>query len=96
MIRNETFQEGVCIEAEVIDLDAGTVTFEVDGKAVESRRLTDDEKARYAPTPPPAEDRIAALEAQNADLLAKLAAATTLAAVRKAATDVTATMLRER
>lgn len=77
MIRNEVFDTmGWCVEAEVIDLDAGTVTFERDGKVVESRPMTADEVARFAPPPP---DPLAAL-------LADLAKATTLAQVRAAAT----------
>lgn len=85
MIRNESFVNGVCVEAEVIDLDAGTVTFEREGKVVESRPLTSDEAAWYAPQPPSDADRIAALEATNAALLAALAKATTVAQVRAAA-----------
>lgn len=78
MIRNESFVNGVCVEAEVIDLDAGTVTFERDGKVVESRPLTPDEATRFAPPPPSADERLEVL----VDALAK---ATTLAQVRAAA-----------
>lgn len=87
MIRNESFVNGVCVEAEVIDLDAGTVTIERDGKTVGSRPITAEEAAWFAPTPPEATDseRVAALEAQNAALLAALATATTLAQIRAAA-----------
>lgn len=85
MIRNEVFDgSGVCVEAEVIDLAAGTVTLERDGKAVEARPLTAEEVEVYTPQPSP-DDRIAALEATNAALLADLAQAATLAAVRAAA-----------
>lgn len=81
MIRNERFEHGVCVEAEVIDLDAGTVTIEKNGKVVESRQLTAEEAARFAPPPPSADERLA-------DLLAALSKATTLAQIRAAATDL--------
>lgn len=80
MIRNERFEDGVCVEAEIIDLDAGTVAYEVDGKVVESRQLTPDEAAQFAPPPPSAEERLA-------DLLTDLSKATTLAQVRAAAVN---------
>ncbi len=81
MIRNETFRDGVCVEAEVIDLNAGTVTFEVDGKAVETRPLTPDEAAVFSPPQPSADERLAAL-------LAALAKATTLAQIRAAVAEL--------
>lgn len=78
MIRNEVFDtSGNCVEAEVIDLAAGTVTFEVDGKVVRSRPLTADEVAAYTP-PEPAPDPLATL-------LADLAKATSVAQIRAAA-----------
>lgn len=76
MIRNERFEHGVCVEAEVIDLDAGTVTIEKNGKVSGTRPLTADEAARHAP---PVLDPLATL-------IADLSKATTLAAVRAAAT----------
>lgn len=85
MIRNEVFADGVCVEAEVVDLAAGTVSIEVGGKVVETRPVTEEEIARYAPPAPPLDDRLAALEATNAELLDALAKATTLAQVRAAA-----------
>jgi hypothetical protein len=51
MIRNETFQDGICIRAEIIDLDAGTFALEVEGVVVESRPLTVDERQQYAKPP---------------------------------------------
>jgi hypothetical protein len=51
MIRNETFQDGACIYAEVIDLDAGTFTVEDHGEVVESRPLTLAERRQYGPQP---------------------------------------------
>jgi hypothetical protein len=78
MIRNEVFDtSGKCLEAETIDLAAGTVTFEVDGKVVRSRPLTDAEVAAYTP-PEQAPDPLSTL-------LADLAKATTVAQIRAAA-----------
>jgi hypothetical protein len=50
-MRNETFRDGICIRAEIIDLDAGVYTLEVDGEIVESRSLTADEIRMYGPQP---------------------------------------------
>jgi hypothetical protein len=61
MIRNETFQNGICIEAEIIDLDAGTFQHEVDGVIVESRPLTLDEVRQYGPQPLDATGSLATL-----------------------------------
>jgi hypothetical protein len=51
MIRNETFQNGICVEADIIDLDAGTFQHEVEGVIVESRLLTIEERIQYGPQP---------------------------------------------
>ena len=51
MIRNETFQNGICIEADIIDLDAGTFEHEVKGVIVESRPLILSERQQYGPKP---------------------------------------------
>ena len=51
MIRNETFRDGVCVEADIIDLDAGTFQHEVEGVVVESRPLTAEERRQYGPQP---------------------------------------------
>ena len=52
MIRNETFQNGICIQAEVIDLEAGTYAFEKDGVIIEGPRpMTVDEVRQYGPQP---------------------------------------------
>lgn len=63
MIRNELFNSaGVCLSAEIIDLAAGTISFETNGTVTSSRPLTADEIARYtppAPVPTP-EERLAA------------------------------------
>jgi hypothetical protein len=61
MIRNETFQNGICIEAEIIDLDAGTFQHEVEGVIVESRPLTLDEVRQYGPQPLDATGSLATL-----------------------------------
>jgi hypothetical protein len=54
MIRNELFNgQGVCLSAEVIDLNAGTIAFEELGVVKSTRALTADEVARYTPTAPP-------------------------------------------
>jgi hypothetical protein len=51
-MRNETFCDGICIRAEIIDLDAGTYTLEVEGQVVEGPRpLTVDERQQYAKPP---------------------------------------------
>ena len=53
MIRNELFNgQGVCLSAEVIDLDAGTISFEDKGVIKSTRALTADEVARYTPPVP--------------------------------------------
>lgn len=70
---------------EVAWFDDGTVQVFESGVLVESRRQTEVEAARFTPVPQTDTDRLAALEAQNADLLAALAKATTLAQVRAAA-----------
>jgi hypothetical protein len=52
MIRNETFiPDGTCVFAEVVDLDAGTVTVEEYGVVVSVRDLTVEERRRYGPQP---------------------------------------------
>jgi hypothetical protein len=50
-MRHETFQDGTCIHAEVIDLDAGTFTVEDHGEVVSTRALTLDERRAYGPQP---------------------------------------------
>jgi hypothetical protein len=51
MMRNETYKDGLCISAQVIDLDAGTMTIEDHGQVVDVRPLTDDERRMYGPQP---------------------------------------------
>ena len=76
MIRNESFSGGVCIAAEVVDLDAGTVTVERDGQVVESRPLTAAELDVYVNQPKAEanrtaiEDKAAAALTANATFLA--------------------------
>ena len=73
------------VARQVAWLDDGTVEFYEHGELVESRQQTEVEAARFAPDPQTDVDRLAALEAQNAALVAALAKATTLAQVRAAA-----------
>jgi hypothetical protein len=63
MIRNETFLNGVCIYAEVIDLDGGTLTVEDHGVVMSSRPLSDEEAAQYAPQPDARASALAKLQA---------------------------------
>jgi hypothetical protein len=51
MIRNESFANGICIRAEIIDLDAGTYMLEEHGQTVLARSLTAEERATYGPQP---------------------------------------------
>ena len=73
---------------EVAWLDDGTVEFYEHGELVESRRQTEVEAARFVTPIQSDAERVAALEAQNAALLAALSKATTLAQIRAAATDL--------
>lgn len=50
IIRNETFKDGVCVAAAIIDADAGTVATEDHGVIVASRPMSEEERALYAPT----------------------------------------------
>ena len=53
MIRNETRNQATgVVTAEVIDLGAGTITFEENGVVKSTRPLTADEVARYTPPAP--------------------------------------------
>lgn len=52
MIRNETYRDGQLITAEIIDLGAGTISFEDKGVVKSTRSLTADEVARYTPVVP--------------------------------------------
>lgn len=61
MIRDELFSNGVCVESTIVDLDAGTVSFEQMGVVTSTRPLTPDEIARYTPTIAPREQLAAAL-----------------------------------
>jgi hypothetical protein len=52
VMRHETYVGGVCVHAEIIDIDAGTYTVEEHGVVVEGPRpLTGEERVRYAPFP---------------------------------------------
>lgn len=53
-IRNESFDgKGVCLSAEIIDLAAGTISFEEMGVIKSTRPLTALEIDQYTPTPEP-------------------------------------------
>lgn len=75
MIRNEVFVDGVCIEAEIIDLEAGTFAVEKRGKIRSTRPLTLEERAMYAPAPLDAVGVLATLLVVNGSLSAEDAAA---------------------
>ncbi len=62
MIRNEHYRSGVCISAEIIDLDAGTISYEEEGVVITTRPLTVDEVAAFTPPAPTvtAEERLEA------------------------------------
>jgi hypothetical protein len=51
ILRNETFVDSVCVSAEIIDLDAGTLAVEENGAVLSSRLLTPQEVQEYEPTP---------------------------------------------
>ena len=61
MIRNGVFKNGICVEADIIDLDAGTFQHEVEGVIVESRPLTTEERRMYGPQPLDATGALATL-----------------------------------
>jgi hypothetical protein len=61
MMRNELFRNNICIEAEIIDFDAGTYQHEVEGVIVESRPLTVEERIQYGPKPLDATGALATL-----------------------------------
>lgn len=52
MIRNEKFADSVCVSAEIIDLVAGTISFEELGVVKSTRPLTSDEVRIYTPVTP--------------------------------------------
>ena len=60
MIRNEVFSNGVCVKAEIVDLDAGTIAIEENGVVVSTRALTEAERTAYAPPPPTDAEMLAA------------------------------------
>jgi hypothetical protein len=51
MIRNETYANGVCIQADIYDLTARTYTREEMGIVVLTRPMTDAEWLTYGPQP---------------------------------------------
>jgi hypothetical protein len=63
MIRNETFQDGVCLHAEVIDLDNNTLSIERYGVIKSVRPLTNNEIQTYTRKPDARESAVAKLQA---------------------------------
>lgn len=51
MIRNETFTNGVCVEADIYDLDAHWYQREEAGVIVAERTMTAEEICQYGPQP---------------------------------------------
>jgi hypothetical protein len=74
MIRNELLKNGVCVEAQIIDFDAGTFQLEVDSVIVETRPLTTDEIRVYGPQPLDATGALATLLAVESVLTVEDAA----------------------
>lgn len=62
MIRNEWNDNGVIVYAEVIDLEAGTLTVEENGLQVSTRPLTADEVELFTVQPDHRESAIAKLQ----------------------------------
>jgi hypothetical protein len=65
VIRNETFRDGICVEADVYDLDAGIYLREEMGVVVATRPITDEERRLFGPQPL---DRIGVVATLNAVL----------------------------
>jgi hypothetical protein len=78
MIESKIIENDEVVAVDLYDFDAGTVTRQVDGKAVSARATTDEDRALFGFPTPSADERLAVL----VDALAK---ATTLAQVRAAA-----------
>lgn len=51
MIRNETFVNGICVKADIIDLEIGLVTLEENGVIVGQRPINNDEIQQFAQKP---------------------------------------------
>lgn len=51
MIRNEDFKDGVCVRAEVIDMENFTFSIEEYGQITMVRALTNEEILKYGPQP---------------------------------------------
>ncbi len=56
MIFNETFNDGICVAAEIIDLESGTVTYKELDEIVEVRDLTEEEIIKYTPAIDPKQE----------------------------------------
>lgn len=53
MIRNEHFVRGVCVRAEIVDVERQIISMEINGDVVASRPMTADEIEQYLPKPTP-------------------------------------------
>lgn len=69
MIRNETFQDGVCIRADIVDRESGIVTIEENGVVVGQRPMVDADIATIL-----AAEKVEAETQARAAALAKLQA----------------------
>jgi hypothetical protein len=74
MIRNETFTDGVCIEADVFDFNTRTYAREEMGVVVVTRPMTDEEVRRFGPQPLDAVGSLATLLAVESVLTVEDAA----------------------
>jgi hypothetical protein len=74
MIRNETFQNSVCIYADIYDLDAHSYQREEAGVIVAERAMTDAEVRQYGPQPLDATGSLATLLAVESVLTVQDAA----------------------
>jgi len=81
MIESKIIENDVVVAVDLIDLDAGTVTRQVDGKTVSTRPVTAEDMTLFGPPQPSADERLA-------DLLAALSKVTSVAQIRAAAADL--------
>ena len=91
MVRNETFgPNGQSLSAEVIDLDAGTISFEELSVVKSTRALTSEEITQHTPQEPvkSVDERITKLESENAALRRALIKGAVLTDVALAAEEV--------
>jgi hypothetical protein len=68
MIRNETFSNGICVEADIYNLDSRWYQREEAGVIVAERAMTDAEVIQYGPKPLDATGALATLLAVESAL----------------------------